>query len=279
MRINYENNSHIRLHQKKMPLHSAPPLEGRAMTNSHPALGITPAQIAVFLAARHRSEAAKLLMVLVEKQHPEAMLLLAQMYLDGDGVALNRDEAFRLFSLAAKHDNPMGHNMQGRCYENGWGVDLDLEKAANAYEQAAQRGLDWGQYNLANLLAKGLGVAENQKAAFALYLAAAKHGNARAMNAVGRYYQEGIAVAQDDTLAFEWFARAAQAGDSTGQVGLASVLADMGRIDESLFWIEEAINTANPKALSALLPALKEFTSPEFEKVAQLIEQRLTQAA
>jgi TPR repeat protein len=114
------------------------------------------------------------------------------------------------------------------------------------YRKAADAGLDWGMYNLAHLLASGNGVARDRPAAYRWYREAAARGHARAMNFVGRFHENGWSVERDAAGAMAWYRRAAQAGDFRGQANYASMLAERGRLDQAVHWLQRALAAATP---------------------------------
>lgn len=153
---------------------------------------------------------------------------------------------FGWFNRAAAQGHVMALNMVGRCYDLGWGVAVDKTRAADCYRVAAERGLDWAMYNYATLLALGHGVAEDKHAALAWFEKAAKLGNAKAINFVGSFHEDGWVVSRDLTKAARFYERAAEGGDFRGMFNHARMLADKGRTEDALKWIERAGEHANP---------------------------------
>ena len=186
----------------------------------------------------------------------EAQLLLAQAWMEGRGIEPDPVEAFHWFNVAANLGEPMAMNMLGRCHELGLGTPVDMALAAVWYRKAAEAGLDWGMYNLAHLLASGNGVAADRGAAYRWYRRAARHGHARAMNFVGRFHENGWAVRRDPVQAMAWYQRAACAGDCLAQANLASMLAEMGQLDEAARWLRCALDTGTPPVVARLRRAL-----------------------
>ena len=137
---------------------------------------------------------------------------------------------------------------------------VDCTLASLEYRQAAEAGLDWALYNYANLLATGRGVAEDQAHALRCYRQAAEQGHAKSMNLLGRYLEEGLVCQADLEAARDWYRRSAEGGDFRGQFSYAAVLADAGRIDEAVGWLQQALAGGNLNflrvACAALLNAL-----------------------
>ncbi|PTT27664.1 tetratricopeptide repeat protein [Pseudomonas sp. HMWF021] len=179
----------------------------------------------------------------------EAQALLGQILLDGRGIAQDAPLALRWFGIAAGQGHLMARNMLGRCHEHGWGCVADAAVAARHYRIAAQNGLDWAMYNLANLHATGRGQAEDPLQALDLYRRAAEAGHAKSMNLLGRYLEEGRVCPRDLTAAHDWYRRSAEGGDFRGQFSHAAVLADEGRVDEAVVWLEKALAGGNQNFL------------------------------
>lgn len=67
-----------------------------------------------------------------------AMLLLAQMYRDGDILGKNMDESATWFLSAAKLGNPVAYYNIGLMYKNGLGVEKDIAKAIRFLNKALE---------------------------------------------------------------------------------------------------------------------------------------------
>lgn len=170
--------------------------------------------------------------------------MLGQLLLEGRGINKDVSVAYSHFVAASEQGHAMAMNMRARCLEHGWGVVVDHAQAAAWYLRAAEQGLDWGMYNYANLLAQGKGVPCDQQQALHWYRQAAALGHAKSLNLVGRYYEEGIEVAADRSIAFKYYRASAEAGDFRGQYSYACMLAERGRIDQALAWLERVPETA-----------------------------------
>lgn len=198
----------------------------------------------------------------------EAQALLGQILLDGRGIAQDAPLALRWFGIAAGQGHLMARNMLGRCHEHGWGCVADAAVAARHYRIAAQNGLDWAMYNLANLLATGRGIPEDQLQALDLYRRAAESGHAKSMNLLGRYLEEGRVCPRDLTAAHDWYRRSAEGGDFRGQFSHAAVLADEGRVDEAVVWLEKALAGGNQNFLRVASQTLAAAAEPRFRALA-----------
>jgi TPR repeat protein len=124
-------------------------------------------------------------------------------------------------------------------------------------------------YNLANLLATGRGVAVDHQQALALYRRAAELGHAKSMNLLGRYLEEGQVCPADPVAARDWYRRSAEAGDFRGQFSFAAVLADEGRIDQAVDWLEKALVGGNLNFLRVASQTLSGATDPRIQALAE----------
>ncbi|MGG7673069.1 tetratricopeptide repeat protein [Pseudomonas sp. WC2] len=214
------------------------------------------------------ARAAQAILLAAGEGEVEAQALLGQILLDGQGIAQDQTLALRWFGIAAGRGHLMARNMLGRCHEHGWGCAADASIAAQHYRIAADAGLDWAMYNLANLLATGRGVAVDHPQALALYRRAAELGHAKSMNLFGRYLEEGQVCPADPIAAREWYQRSAEAGDFRGQFSFAAVLADEGRIDDAVIWLEKALAGGNLNFLRVASQALASATDPRIQALA-----------
>lgn len=214
------------------------------------------------------ARAAQAILVAAKAQIIDAQALLGQILLDGNGIERDPALAVIWFQIAAQNGHAMAANMLGRCHEHGWGCSADATLAAKYYRQAANSGLDWGLYNLGNLLATGRGVAEDQAGALACYRRGAEMGHGKSMNLLGRYLEEGLVCEQDLPSAYIWYRRSAEAGDFRGQFSYASVLADQGRIEEALLWLNTALSIGNLNFLRVSRQTLLSATQSELRALA-----------
>lgn len=221
------------------------------------------------------ARAAQAILLAAGEGEVEAQALLGQILLDGRGIAQDQALAMRWFVIAAGQGHLMARNMLGRCHEHGWGCVVDASVAAQHYRIAAEAGLDWAMYNLANLLATGRGVAVDHLQALALYRRAAETGHAKSMNLLGRYLEEGLGCPADPVVARDWYRRSAEGGDFRGQFSFAAVLADEGRIEEALNWLEDAMSKGNLPFLRVSSQSLLASPHPDIRNMAQSYRERM----
>ena len=224
------------------------------------------------------ARAAQAILLAAGEGEVEALALLGQILLDGQGIAQDQPLALRWFGIAAGRGHLMARNMLGRCHEHGWGCAADASVAAQHYRIAAEAGLDWAMYNLANLLATGRGVTVDHQQALALYRRAAELGHAKSMNLLGRYLEEGQVCPADPLAAREWYRRSAEAGDFRGQFSYAAVLAAEGRVDEAVDWLEKALAAGNLNFLRVASQTLASATDPRIQAMADQYSQRYAQS-
>ncbi len=207
----------------------------------------------------------------------EAQALLGQILLDGHGIAQDQPLALRWFEIAAGQGHLMARNMLGRCHEHGWGCAAEASIAAQRYLIAAKAGLDWAMYNLANLLATGRGVVKDHLQALTLYRQAAEAGHAKSMNLLGRYLEEGQVCPANPAAAREWYRRSAEGGDFRGQFSYAAILADEGKVDDSLYWLSKALALGNVNFLRVSSEALLGSQHPQIRAMSRVYGQRLSE--
>lgn len=168
-------------------------------------------------------------------------------------------EALPLASRAAEAGEAEAQNLLALMYLNGLGVAVDLRRAAALFEAAAGQGLKEAHYSFANLLFGGLGVARDESRAQAHLLASARAGHRAALRALGYLYHlmgEGGDWPQRCTRCFR---QAAEAGDAHAQYALAWRLwqgqgAEPDR-RAARYWMQAAANAGiwlAPRGLAAM---------------------------
>jgi uncharacterized caspase-like protein len=136
--------------------------------------------------------AAALNLEAAETGNTSAMIQLASLYLEGQGVQRDTNEALRWYQAAADVGDAQATFLIGRVYERGTGVARDLPKAVEWYRRAADL------------------------------------GSADAMNNLGVMYSLGEGADKDDAQALQWFAKGAEAGSVNSMFNLAAMY-DEGR--------------------------------------------------
>ncbi|GES90998.1 kinase-like domain-containing protein [Rhizophagus clarus] len=150
-----------------------------------------------------------------------AQLILASMYIYGNGIDKNYDLAFELSKKLAEKGIPNAINKLGYCYNNKIGTEINEQKAFELYKKAADLGNSTGISNLGWCYDKGIGTATNKSKAFELYQKAADLGNSFGINNLGAYYKYGVVTDVDEQKAFELYQKAANLGNHLAQYNLA----------------------------------------------------------
>lgn len=133
------------------------------------------------LAFRHLKSAA-------DSGIPAAMSQVANMYINGAGIARNIPEAFKYYQMAAEKNDPLGMEGLADCYRTGTGTGIFHERAFNLYKNLdSPRAL----YILGCYYNEGISVAKDQKKAVDLFQKAASKGNVFAQALLGTAYYDG----------------------------------------------------------------------------------------
>ena len=100
---------------------------------------------------------------LAAKDNTSAMLNLANLYAQGQGVDRDPAAAVQWLEKAAALDDPRAQFELGIAHEKGVGVDRDPQAAAEWFRKAAEQGDKEAQFNLAVMLATdyGAGLSES----------------------------------------------------------------------------------------------------------------------
>jgi TPR repeat protein len=96
-------------------------------------------------------------LALADKGNTSAMLNLANLYAQGQGVEPDPAEAIRWLEKAAALGDSRAEFELGMAYERGIGVDRDPRAAAEWFRRAADQGDKEAQFNLAVMLATAYG--------------------------------------------------------------------------------------------------------------------------
>jgi TPR repeat protein len=183
-------------------------------------------QIDTARAAVDRGEYASALQIaqpLAQHGFAPAQTLLAEMYLDGQGVARDPARAMSLYRQAADQGDGRAENGIGLMYDTGNGVALNYQEAFAWYTKAAQRGYPGGINNLGTMYAKGLGVEWNEPQATALYEKAAALGYVTAQLNLGTRFVSGDEVTQDCARGMAWYNKAASEGSAQAEYEIGSL--------------------------------------------------------
>jgi len=102
---------------------------------------------------------------LAERGNTSAMINIANLYDQGQGVARDQAAALEWLELAAELEDPRAQLELGLAYEKGQGVERDPKRAAEWFRQAAEQGDTTAQFNLGVMLATAYGAGLEQSSA------------------------------------------------------------------------------------------------------------------
>jgi TPR repeat protein len=165
-----------------------------------------------------KSEAAEWYSKASENGHPGAKCNLANLYLRGDGVAVDKEKAFELYTEAADAGNIDAMHNLGLMYENGDGVEQNTELANELFERSAELGDSCSFYILGNKVFDS-----DMKAAAELFNKAAAGGHTGAMCNLAFMYYNGYGVEQDLTKAARIYGFAAELGNPAAMYYLSGM--------------------------------------------------------
>src|SRR5581483_10620774 len=151
----------------------------------------------------------------VELGDPWAMLSLADMLANGDGLPVDFDRARKLLEGAAgAGEVKAAARALGDLYRYAAADKRDPAKAAGAYQKAAELGDTGAMLTLANMLAKGDGVAVDFDRARSLLEGAIAAGRTKeGSRALGDLYRNADAPNRDTAKAAVAYQRAVDLGD------------------------------------------------------------------
>lgn len=133
----------------------------------------------VTLAAGRFADTAKL----AHNNDPAAEYQLAQMYLKGEGGAVNEEEARIWLERSADHGNAEAQYALSMVLREGRGVVQDFERAAKLTRMAAESGHSAAQYELGLMYRTGIGIPADTVKAYTWFNVAAARGDKGAAQA------------------------------------------------------------------------------------------------
>lgn len=166
------------------------------------------------------STALRELAPLAEAGEIEAILIMADTYLNGRGVPVDHRRAALLYRKAADAGEPIADLKMGLLYYAGTGVVEDPIEARRWFELAAGKGVIQAKTILATMLILGKGGPQDVNRAFLVYQDAAEAGDPDAQNSLGTLYEAGQGCAQDFKLATKWYRKAAELGNTDATYNL-----------------------------------------------------------
>lgn len=195
------------------------------------ALVFATALLASTAQAMNREE-ANMVAIAAERGSDSAQVLLAVIYLHGDG-GYNRNEALAAtwFEKAAQQGNAYAAQMLGDFYAEGRGVERNLKLAADWREKSARRGNTRAQLKLGKMYLDGEGVNKDTGQAEYWLNRAAVEGNSEAQFLLGKLYHSR----NNKKMAGNWLAKSAAQGYEDA-IRFLHFMENIGfQIEESLY--------------------------------------------
>jgi len=121
-----------------------------------------------------------------EAGNADAQMRLGELYMRGEGTAVDRNKAVNFFTKASDNGFAPAQVELGYMYEMGEFGSVDYDIARMLYEKAAAQGEVIAQYNLAEMYELGKGVDVDKALARQWYTAAAEQGLQEAVEALQR---------------------------------------------------------------------------------------------
>ncbi|KAF9092922.1 hypothetical protein BGX23_003799 [Mortierella sp. AD031] len=152
-----------------------------------------------------------------EQGDADAQPKLGNMYITGNGLALDYKEAMKWFLKAADQGVAQAQANIGLLYYGGHDVPKDYAMAIEWFLKAANQGLASALTDAGNLYSQGQGVPQDYAKAMEWYLKSADQGFLLAMQYIGTLYDNGHGVPKDGEMAMEWYTKAAKQGFADAQ--------------------------------------------------------------
>lgn len=243
--------------------------------------------LADLLAAQRKPEALEWYRRAANKEQAEAQAKLAQYALTGELSERDPFQAARYAKAAAEKDHPEALKIMGDLYRYGLGIKADNHIAHDYYHRAAALGsaaaaqklisdaalyhpqqyeqiktaaLQQQQtetiYRLAEAQACAIGRPADYNAARKNYMEAAGFHHKNAAAALGRIYHYGLGTAQDPRAAAHWYAIAAEQNHPSAQYHLACFYyhgQGVGcHVPTACYWLQAAIGNGHTSAESLI---------------------------
>ena len=180
----------------------------------------------------------------VEREEPDAMLLMGNLLVDGLAVEKDDHRAVELYYRASELGFAPAANALGQCYSFAVGVRLDAVRAVGCYRRAAEAGFAPAQFHLGVCYFDGNGIRPDKPEAAKWYAAAAEQGYAPAQFTLGRHYSQIMnGVENDLEKGVMWLSRAAGQGLVRAMTYLADLYHNAGTNEGDILaakWYETA---------------------------------------
>lgn len=214
--------------------------------------------------AKNKEEAAKWFQLAADKEMPEALCNLGNMYHKGEGgIKKDDSKAVQLFRKAGDmgyaeawfrlgSEFSYGDSKVRNFYRKGAKLGhagcqsgiawyylsefYEYDEALRWYTMAANQGWPMAQYNIGVMYEKGLGMDKDLQKAFSMYLAAASNGHKRkegsarraarmASLKIAQMYEKGLGVEKDIDNAILWYAFSLSQGNTDAKEGYTRLVA------------------------------------------------------
>ncbi len=183
------------------------------------------------------------------KGNVQSMYNVGCYYYYGTGVQVNFLTASQWLTKAANKNHVDAMLLLADIYdEGGSGVKKDATKCLSWYKKAAAKGSSDAAYELGEKYENGDGVTENMVEAVKWYTIAAEKGDGDAMIALAFCYMDGDGVTADQTEGRRWFLKAAEAGlpEAMRYLGDFFAQADMGNdCKNAITWYMKAADAGD----------------------------------
>lgn len=144
----------------------------------------------------------------IENNHVPSIRLLANLYLNGDGLVEDRNVAISLLEKAVELGDSKSITQLAKIYY----VDKEYAKAFELFKKGADFGDIDSIYHVGLCYAKGLGTRQDFALAFKYYEIGAKQLEPRCLYNLSLYYRGGISVPRNEELANKLEEQAVQHG-------------------------------------------------------------------
>ena len=156
----------------------------------------------------------ELLRTAAGRGEPQAMCILGDKYLSGEGLPHDPVKAAEYFARAAAAGYAGAFYRLGDCFMYGFGKTADAAAAVAEYEKGARTGEPEAQCRLGRAYLNGTGVAADPTAAVFWFKCAGSSGNAAAVRELALALLAGRGIKKDPVEGMRLLRAAAESGDS-----------------------------------------------------------------
>ncbi|RUS29211.1 hypothetical protein BC938DRAFT_480922 [Jimgerdemannia flammicorona] len=183
------------------------------------------------------------------QDNTRALLKLAIMHEEGDGVERNNDLAVLYYKAAANRDEPVAQYVLGMSYRLGQlGLRPNPQEALNYLRKSAESGYTAAQRLLGMMYDEGIGTARDYVTALGWFRKAAAQGDSVAMGLLGSYYECGYGVPKDPIRALDCYVISARDGSALAEYSAAQLLHRRKQYEEAYDWYSRAANHGRASA-------------------------------